>query len=178
MAASKLRSVTMSRTWGTFSRMTGSSVSRAAAIAGRAAFLAPLTRMVPTNGLPPRITSLSIDRDPGESGADWNPGSRLFILRGLRLAVAGLHASCSISNFKRRRGSATGSDRPSGRTRRREHGGSFARSWPRVESGFPAARIQAGRTRTQRRSFFSASRTPSVATNSRSPGNRSTACPW
>src|SRR5580704_9149797 len=64
MAASRLRSVTMSRTWGMFSRITVSSVRRAAAIAGRAAFLAPLTRIVPTSGLPPRTTSLSIERSP------------------------------------------------------------------------------------------------------------------
>src|SRR5271157_1784691 len=48
-----------------FSRITVSSVRRAAAIAGRAAFLAPLTRTVPTSGLPPRTTSLSIDKGPG-----------------------------------------------------------------------------------------------------------------
>src|SRR6516162_5561503 len=50
----------MSRTSGMFSRMTGSSVRMEAAMAGSAAFLAPLTRIVPTNGLPPRITNLSI----------------------------------------------------------------------------------------------------------------------
>src|SRR5712692_9538709 len=60
METSKLRSVWISRTSGIFSRMTGSSVRMAAAMAGRAAFLAPLTRMVPTSGLPPRITNLSI----------------------------------------------------------------------------------------------------------------------
>src|SRR5271165_5881629 len=50
----------MSRTCGMFSSTTGSSVSRAAAIAGKAAFFAPLTRMLPSSGLPPRMTSLSI----------------------------------------------------------------------------------------------------------------------
>src|SRR5438128_4675027 len=50
----------MSRTSGMFSRMTFSSVRRAAAIAGSAAFLAPLMRTVPSSGLPPRITNLSI----------------------------------------------------------------------------------------------------------------------
>ena len=55
-----LRVVSMSRTCGTFSRMTGSSVSRAAAIAGSAAFFAPLIRTVPSRGFPPRITNLSI----------------------------------------------------------------------------------------------------------------------
>ena len=56
----QLRSVSMSRTWGMFSRMTGSSVSRAAAMAGSAAFLAPLMRTVPSSGLPPRMTNLSM----------------------------------------------------------------------------------------------------------------------
>src|SRR5579859_5954060 len=50
----------MSRTSGIFSRITGSFVRRAAAIAGKAAFLAPLMRTLPTRGLPPRITNLSI----------------------------------------------------------------------------------------------------------------------
>src|ERR1039458_282964 len=50
----------MSRTWGMFSRITGSSVSKAAAMQGSAAFFAPLIRTVPSSGLPPRITSLSI----------------------------------------------------------------------------------------------------------------------
>src|SRR3954447_4583100 len=60
MAASSLRVVSMSRTCGMFSRMTGSSVSRAAAMAGSAAFLAPLMRTVPSRGFPPRITNLSM----------------------------------------------------------------------------------------------------------------------
>src|ERR1035441_9281945 len=60
MAASRRRVVSMSRTCGIFSRMTGSSVSKEAAMAGRAAFLAPLMRMVPRSGLPPRMTNLSI----------------------------------------------------------------------------------------------------------------------
>src|SRR5215471_4348757 len=50
----------MSRTWGIFSIMTGSSVSKAAAMQGSAAFLAPLMRTVPSRGLPPRMTSLSM----------------------------------------------------------------------------------------------------------------------
>src|SRR5215472_10592240 len=57
---SRLRSVCISRTSGMFSRTTGSSVRMAAAIAGSAAFFAPLTRIVPTRGLPPRTTNLSI----------------------------------------------------------------------------------------------------------------------
>src|SRR5271165_293837 len=60
MAASSLRVVSMSRTCGIFSRITGSSVSKAAAMQGSAAFLAPLIRTVPSRGLPPRITNLSI----------------------------------------------------------------------------------------------------------------------
>src|SRR6266568_691272 len=44
------------------SRVTSSSVRMAAAIHGRAEFLAPLTRIVPSRGLPPRITNLSIRR--------------------------------------------------------------------------------------------------------------------
>src|SRR5271155_1148593 len=60
MAARSLRVVSISRTWGIFSRITGSSVSRAAAMHGSAAFFAPPIRMVPNSGLPPRITSLSI----------------------------------------------------------------------------------------------------------------------
>ena len=42
----------------------GSSVSSAAAMAGSAAFFAPLMRMVPTSGLPPRMTSLSMKGFP------------------------------------------------------------------------------------------------------------------
>ena len=63
MAESSLRVVSMSRTCGMFSRITGSSVRRAAAMAGSAAFLAPLMRTVPSRGLPPRITNLSMLRD-------------------------------------------------------------------------------------------------------------------
>src|SRR5581483_11346332 len=60
IAESSLRVVSMSRTCGIFSRTTGSSVSRAAAMAGSAAFFAPLMRTVPSNGFPPRMTNLSI----------------------------------------------------------------------------------------------------------------------
>src|SRR5512140_814078 len=56
----------MSRTCGIFSRMTGSSVRSAAAIAGSAAFFAPLTLMVPSRGLPPRMTNLSMSSDLAE----------------------------------------------------------------------------------------------------------------
>src|SRR5580658_3684672 len=60
MAVRRLRVVWMSRTCGMFSKMTGSSVRRAAAMQGRAAFFAPLTRTVPRSGSPPRITNLSM----------------------------------------------------------------------------------------------------------------------
>jgi hypothetical protein len=50
----------MSRTWGMFSSVTSSSVRIAAAMQGSAEFLAPETRMVPTSGLPPRMTNLSM----------------------------------------------------------------------------------------------------------------------
>src|SRR5271156_2226378 len=43
-----------------FSRMTSSSVRMAAAMQGRAEFLAPETLMVPRRGLPPRTTNLSM----------------------------------------------------------------------------------------------------------------------
>src|ERR1035438_1048950 len=56
----------MSRTWGIFSRVTLSSVRIAAAMQGRAEFLAPDMRTVPTSGFPPRITNLSIKtKTPG-----------------------------------------------------------------------------------------------------------------
>ena len=49
--------VTTSASPGTFSRMTGSAVSRLAAMAGSAAFLAALTRTSPVRRTPPSITS-------------------------------------------------------------------------------------------------------------------------
>src|SRR5207244_5518464 len=53
---------------------TGSSVSRAAAIAGRAAFFAPLMRIVPRSGFPPRITNLSIAKEfRNETAASRTP---------------------------------------------------------------------------------------------------------
>src|ERR1700722_1709065 len=60
MELSNLRSVSMSRTWGMFSRITSSSVRMAAAMQGRAEFFAPETLMVPSSGFPPRTTNLSI----------------------------------------------------------------------------------------------------------------------
>jgi hypothetical protein len=57
---SSLRSVLMSRTWGRFSSVISSSVRIAAAMQGSAEFLAPETRTVPTSGLPPRMTNLSM----------------------------------------------------------------------------------------------------------------------
>src|SRR5579863_2280243 len=61
MDASSLRSVSMSRTCGMFSSVTSSSVRMAAAMQGSAEFFAPDTRMVPTSGLPPRMTNLSME---------------------------------------------------------------------------------------------------------------------
>ena len=58
------RSVSMSRTWGMFSSVTSSSVRMAAAMHGSAEFFAPETRMVPTSGLPPRMTNLSMGKQP------------------------------------------------------------------------------------------------------------------
>src|SRR5690606_32246381 len=52
--------VRMSLSAGTFSRCTGSAVSRAAHRMGRAAFLAPEMAISPCRGCPPVIWSLSI----------------------------------------------------------------------------------------------------------------------
>lgn len=52
--------VMMSRTRGTFFRCTGSAVNKAAAIAGNAAFFAPLICTVPASGLPPEILNRSM----------------------------------------------------------------------------------------------------------------------
>src|SRR5579871_3161698 len=71
MLVSSLRSVSMSRTCGMFSRMISSSVRMAAAMQGRAEFLAPETLMVPRRGLPPRTTNLSIMRVYGDSAWKW-----------------------------------------------------------------------------------------------------------
>ena len=57
----------MSRTWGMFSRVTSSSVRMAAAMQGSAEFFAPETRIVPTSGLPPRMTNLSIEMPASNS---------------------------------------------------------------------------------------------------------------
>src|SRR6185437_14976547 len=58
----------MSRTWGIFSRITSSSVRIGAAMHASAEFFAPETRTVPTRGLPPRMTNLSISRLSGAAG--------------------------------------------------------------------------------------------------------------
>jgi len=58
MAARRRPLVSMSRTWGMFSRMTSSSVRMAAAMQGMAEFFAPEILMVPRRGLPPRTTNL------------------------------------------------------------------------------------------------------------------------
>src|ERR1039457_1153793 len=60
MEVSRRRSVSMSRTWGMFSRTISPSVRMAAAMHGSAEFFAPETLMVPRRGLPPRTTNLSI----------------------------------------------------------------------------------------------------------------------
>src|ERR1700722_10795808 len=74
MLVSSLRSVSMSRTWGMFSRMTSSSVRMAAAMQGRAEFFAPETLMVPRRGLPPRTTNLSIKSVYGDFSWKWVAG--------------------------------------------------------------------------------------------------------
>src|SRR6478736_2643950 len=84
LGANSLRVVSMSRTCGTFSRMTGSSVSRAAAMAGSAAFLAPLTRIVPSSGLPPRITNLSIRHHSNGDGGKECTEDRYSVGHGPR----------------------------------------------------------------------------------------------
>src|SRR3984957_12973370 len=71
MLVSSLRSVSMSRTWGMFSRMTSSSVRMAAAMQGRAEFFAPETLMVPRRGLPPRTTNLSMAPVYGDFAWKW-----------------------------------------------------------------------------------------------------------
>ena len=60
MCASSLPMVMMSRTRGILSSSTRSLVRSAAAIAGSAAFFAPLMRTEPSSGLPPSISSLSM----------------------------------------------------------------------------------------------------------------------
>ena len=52
--------VRMSRTWGMRCRVTGSSVSSAAANAGSAEFFDPLVGIVPWRAVPPVITNLSM----------------------------------------------------------------------------------------------------------------------
>src|ERR1700690_1698401 len=64
MNASSLAMVTMSRTKGILRSVTGSQVSNAAAIAGKAEFLAPLILTVPCSDFPPRILNLSIRHFP------------------------------------------------------------------------------------------------------------------
>src|ERR1700682_3040995 len=62
-----------SASWGTFSSRQGSRVSKLAAMIGRAAFLAPLTRRVPLRGDPPWICNECVKgllEDSGRSGAD------------------------------------------------------------------------------------------------------------
>ena len=60
MCASSLAMVMMSRTCGILCRCTASAVSSAAAMAGSAAFFAPLICTAPSSGLPPWILNRSI----------------------------------------------------------------------------------------------------------------------
>ena len=60
ICASSLAMVMMSRTCGIFCRVTGSLVRSAAAIAGNAAFFAPLIRTVPSSLRPPWILNRSM----------------------------------------------------------------------------------------------------------------------
>src|ERR1700679_2553844 len=71
MLTRSLRSVSISRTCGMFSRMTSSSVRMAAAMQGSAEFLAPEVLMVPRRGLPPRTTNLSIQLVYGDLAWKW-----------------------------------------------------------------------------------------------------------
>ncbi len=58
---SRFASVVMSARCGKLARVSVSEVSRLAAISGSAAFLAPLTGMLPCNVLPPRMRILSME---------------------------------------------------------------------------------------------------------------------
>src|ERR1017187_2903091 len=60
MACSNWTMVAMSRTLGMRCSVTGSSVSRQAASAGKAEFFAPLVGISPRSGVPPRMTNLSM----------------------------------------------------------------------------------------------------------------------
>ena len=62
MFSSSLRMVATSRKRGTLRKCTGSVVSRAAHISGKAAFFAPEMAMAPCSGRPPRISSLSMSQ--------------------------------------------------------------------------------------------------------------------
>src|SRR6058998_2514121 len=75
--------VRMSRTAGIPRRITGSLVSSAAARAGSAEFLDPLTGIAPVSGRPPLMTNLSMfvpshyrPRTEGEEGVRKSPGRR------------------------------------------------------------------------------------------------------
>src|ERR1700733_4141837 len=103
MLVRSFRSVSMSRTWGMFSRMTSSSVRMAAAMHGNAEFFAPETLMVPRRGLPPRTTNLSIPavyervtRKAGAKGDTFRQNrtpARLGALNALRSRRALLHTA-------------------------------------------------------------------------------------
>src|SRR5271169_5479084 len=79
MACSNWTMVAMSRTSGMRCSVTGSSVSREAASAGKAEFFAPLVGISPRNGVPPRMTNLSMF----ESFRDAAPGRLQALFRSL-----------------------------------------------------------------------------------------------
>src|SRR5271168_955630 len=88
MNASNFAIVTMSRTIGSRCRMTGSGVSNAAAIAGRAAFFAPLMDTLPRKGFPPQILNLSMP-------VEFRSLSWVSTSRGLAESEAQIVASCA-----------------------------------------------------------------------------------
>src|SRR5712692_6395102 len=84
MCASRRDMVEMSLTRGTFSRRRGSVVRMAAAIAGSAAFFAPLISTVPSRRRPPSMRNLSILLTEGA-----------LTERGTEIASGGLQAAAS-----------------------------------------------------------------------------------
>src|SRR5665213_513157 len=79
--------VVMSARNGRFSRVSVSSVSSAAVISGKAAFLAPPMDILPSSGLPPRIRIRSIHHPPGP--ACVRP--RSLVAEGTRLLKPSRH---------------------------------------------------------------------------------------
>ena len=70
--------VRMSRTRGMRCRVTGSSVSSAAASAGSAEFFEPLVGISPSSGVPPVMTNLSIECLSNPSARRGEPPLGLF----------------------------------------------------------------------------------------------------